>query len=210
MSKSKKHGYELSFTVKRISTRYPEGVFCVVLTLDKVYVESTNIKLEGRGADIAYETIELWAQDRIDKHSIKDVKIPSVEFLLERISAPTQPRAKTDSTNIKTITPVTNKDQFAIHAFSSMNVFRGMMRTVYREYGAERCTSVLNDGIRVLKDLAKEDREHAKNQSKADTLLAKSLFDVFKQTGISMTSQISNNEVLSQYQELISEDQKNG
>jgi hypothetical protein len=169
------------------SKKYPEGAYEALYTTKEGTNQSKQRALHAHDDKIAFETVDLWAEDIAKEHGGTYEKTTKAEldFLLKNGSARTYKAARVSPTILN------NKSQF-----------RAEMKTAFTHVTPKRLKEVINDGLFLLDQLVndKEKQEEARLSSKQ--ALADSLFRIYQDSGVEMIDTVNDDEVKTLYNKL--------
>lgn len=188
----------ISLGVVGISFSYPKGGFVGNYYEDGQARKSKTISLAVSEPEIAFETVDLWAEDKsketgvpYTKTSFKELQkrlIDNSTGTLKRGSKVTSPSIKSNLGNIK--------------------FFKMEMRRAFKEFGADKIREVLKEGTKLLGELQREKLRVQRNSGQAKTNIARAMYQTWVDTGVDTTIYCNDDEIINEFKKLQLENKK--
>lgn len=156
--------------------------------------KSKTVSIDLHGIDIAYETVDLWAEDTAKEHGVEYRKI-SLEHItkkLEDFKTGVLKHGQRDS--VKTEPNQT--------LFNNKSLYKKEITKAFNHLGATRIREVIQDGLAYLNEIEKEKEKLEKNTNKAKLAVAKGMYNTFVDTGVDTSKFCNNDEIINEFNRL--------
>lgn len=151
-----------------------------------------TVGIEANGHEIAYETVDLWAEDLAKKEGIKYNK-KTFEELKDKLQRSVDGLPKIiDTSSIKS-------------NLSNIKLFKMEMRRAFKKYGADKIREVLKEGTKLLGELQREKVKIEKNSGKAKAAVALAMYQTWVDTSVDTSIYCTDDEIVNEFNRLKSE-----
>lgn len=153
--------------------------------------KTKTVSIEGIGHELAYETIDLWAEDTAKENDLEYRK-KTLKELKERLQ-----RSIDGKPQLATI-----KIPEAKSNLNNIKFFKMEIRRAFKSFNVEKITVVLNEGLALLDELETERVRVAANSGKAKTNIAKAMYLTWVDTGVDATVWCTDEEIINEFNRL--------
>lgn len=182
----------ISLGVVGMSLSYPKGGFVGNYYEDGQARKSKTISLAVSEPEIAFETVDLWAEDKAKetgvpytKTSFKELQkrlIDNSTGMLKRGSKVTSPPTKSNLGNIK--------------------FFKMEMRRAFKDFGADKIREVLKEGTKLLGELQREKLKIERNSGKAKISIALAMYHTWVETSVDTSIYCTDEKIVGEFKRL--------
>lgn len=181
------------------SKSYPDGIFRGIVKIDGKTVTQKDGNLMHFSPSEALRIVNEWAQIQAEQRNLPFAPMPldeATELLIQKkanphgLSKPAEPGAKFGI-------------ELPHNVLDSKTKFRKAVRDAYRALGYDRVKETLDDGLLILLDTSEEDRAAQAVENSANIAMARALYKIQQDTGLSMFDKISDPAVQIEYQRLV-------
>lgn len=174
---------------------YPKGYFVANWYIEGKTKKSKTVSLSLHSAEIAYETVDLWAEDIAKEHNIPYHRT-SFEELSERI-ADVKAGRKT-----KWSSPKTEKPKTPTSNLGNIKFFKFEINRAFKEFGADKVRACLKEGSKRIGELERERIKVAKNSNKAKLAIAQAMYTTFIDTGVDTSVYCNDDDIINEFNKL--------
>jgi hypothetical protein len=187
---------QITLRVVHKSTKQPKGCFEAAYYNPEGKCRSKQCGLHITEPEIAYETVDLWAQDRAKEFGLKYIPV-SQAHLLSCIET---------GANRKPYTQAKAVDRKSI--LGNKKYYKDEIRKQFNTLGFERMKEVFKEGTALLNELERERNKIAQNTGKAKTNMAEAMYNTYKETGVDTSLYCNDEEILIAFNSLKEEGEK--
>jgi len=171
------------------SSRYPKGAFEAFYN-DGSGAKSKQCALHVHDPDIAYQTVDLWAEDVAKALGYEYVK--TSQDVLQKYIDNNEARPYGSSSGGKKITG--NKSILA-----NVMYFKAELNRVFKERGFEKLTELLETGTAHINTLEADRKLKTKNLDTAKKNMAVSMYQTYLDTGVDMSEFCNDEEIVAEF-----------
>lgn len=174
------------------SSRYPKGAFEAFYN-NGSGAKSKQCALHVHDADIAYQTVDLWAEDVSKSLGYEYVKTSQAvlqKYIDENVARPYG--SSNGVTGKKVTTP--NKS-----ILSNVLYFKAELNRVFQERGFEKLKEMLKVGTAHLETLEADRKASTENLDTAKKNMAISMYQTYLDTGVNMSEFCNDAEIIAEF-----------
>ncbi len=175
---------EITLRVVNKSPKQPMGCFEAHYYNDEGKNRTKQCGLHITEADIAYEIVDLWAQDRAKEFGLKYIQVSKADLL----------KAIESGTNRKPSTLSKTVDRKSI--LGNKKYYKDEIKKQFSTLGYERMKEVIREGTAFLNELERERNKIAQNTGKAKTNVAQAMYQTYVDTGVDTSVYCNDEEIL--------------
>ena len=174
------------------NSRYPKGAFEAYAFLDG-QSKTKQCALHVHDPEIAYQTVDLWAEDLAKLHKLTYKKKTKSELLtMIKNGGSRSPKTETDG-----ISTGNNRS-----ILSNKKYFKAEIGRVFEAIGYERLTEMFKVGTDHLNEINDEHQSRVENLSKAKEAMAQTMYQSYLDTSIDMSEFCSDEEIVNRFKAL--------
>ncbi len=181
---------EITLRVVHKSVKQPKGCFEAAYYNPEGKCRSKQCGLHITDPDIAYDTVELWAQDRAKEFGLKYIPVKKAHLLSCIETGPTR--------KPYTLAKVVDRKSL----LSNKKYYKDEIRKQFVSLGFERLKDLFKEGTALLNELERERNKIAQNTGKAKASMAKAMYQSFVDTGVDTSIYCNDEEILIIYNAL--------
>lgn len=179
----------IALGVMRVSKTYPKGGLVGNLYVDSKTRKSKTISLTIMNAELAYETVDLWAEDVAKETGYEYKKVTLKELLIRMDSAWTKPSP-------------TNQDNTAKSNLGNIKFFKMEMRRAFKFYNIDKIREVLKEGTKLLGELQREKLKIERNSGKAKLAVAQAMYHTWVETSVDTSIYCTDENIVAEFKRL--------
>lgn len=172
------------------------GSFVAIFYEEGKTKKSKTVSLDVMDAQIAYETVDLWAEDKA-----KEMNCPYQKSTFEQLSHRLATAVSGTLRKGHTIGPTKDKHTTKSN-LGNIKFFKMEMRRAFKDFTADKIREVIKEGSKLLNELQREKLKVERNSGKAKADIAKAMYLTFVDTGVDATQWCTDSEIINEFNRL--------
>lgn len=193
----------VTLAIAHIGKSYPEGAYAAQWYKGGSVYKSKTLSLSCNEPQIAYETVDLWAEDNAKAEDMPYKKVSQAE-LAGRIAK----RSNYGSGVNAEKEPAKGNSRKQAVIYKNPLWFNACLDEAIKAEGIDRVVDLLQKGLTIANKWKANEKQMIKKNAEAKHLTAVSLLNVFKKTGISVINTVDDEEIKAIYTSLLDKEDK--
>lgn len=189
----------ITLKVVHINSRYPKGAF------EAHYNNGTGSKskqcaLHVHDAEIAYQMVDLWAEDAAKETGYKYVKTSQAKLQKMIDTGSARPYGASSGNEKRPTDGISTGTNRSL--LSSQKYLKAEIKRVFSTIGYERLKELFKIGNKEIEMYERERNNRVRNLDKAKENMAKSMYQTYLDTGVDMSEFCSDDEIVKEFNKL--------
>ena len=184
---------------------YKMGRLTATLTINGVYNKGKSISLFAVSPEIAYDTIDFWAETMAQELNLPYKKTSFAALMAKVNGEPLTEQQELANNDLKKVMPPSLTATPLGKLMRNTRYLQMALVPVYEAVGLKRIKVLFAESIAMLEELEVEKEAEAAIKVDASKIVAAAFFEIYADKGIDMSSTINDAEILKQFRILKTE-----